>query len=364
MFSLTKATKIRTAVTVGLLIVATALSSTYPLVFKLADGEANFLLFYVVFQFVIVSGNLVWFFIYHRQWIKDRSLWRLLVQNFKTGTGIIAIISFQASALFLLAAVFVEVAVVNIITELGTIFFVFFMAKKVGGNQYQRPSLGKYLLFGLTFIGVALVVLSQFGLEGFGGQNPLQYSFGLLLALATAIFCGLEAYNFKLADRFCQQATKAKLLSAPKQVQKTLKTERRVFSLRLVSTAIDGASLLVVMAIYYFHQGNLVADIVNHSTSALFLTIGCAVICLLAWFVWQKALLVTTNLDINMIGYLGPILAVFWLSLFNLADVESLKLLWLGSSLVVGANILIGLSDLKKFHLFRLHFRSLFPHRN
>ena len=354
----------KTFVTIGFLVVACILSSVYSVSFKLADGKSNLLLFFVVFKAVTVLGHWAWLLSTNHHRLANKNIRRLVISQIKTARGLLSMLSLLAFVLFLFAAVFVEIAIVIIVAELGTIFFVLFMSKKNDPQgKYKQITLGKYLTFLVTFIGVGLVVVSQFGWQAFGGQEPLQYIIGLIMALSGSILIGFASYNFRVANIIYHQGVKTGLLGHP-QDSRSSKDDDKLFCFRFWIATIESILWLLAVAVYFLVEGNLITDIVNHHQLGLAIMVGCGVFCLLSRFIWQKSFLKTTNLDIIIIGYITPILGIGWLSLFGLANVDDLTLLWLGTILVVGSNIAIGLIDLNKPARHKINHHILHAHRH
>ena len=363
MVSFRQSLKNQSATSVAVLSLVILTWSFYPLIFKLANGEEKPLIFFIVFRVVCIICGLAWLMINHRQWLK-KSVWRLSLTSFISVKGLLVLASWNSMALLMMAAGFVEIAVVSIIAELSGIFFLIFMSRKSRGrdSDYKPISLVKYLLFFVALSGVALVVISQFGWQSFGGHNPSEYILGLALALLGAITGGLGAYTFKMAKQLRIQAGQKQLLTdiAPSDGKVE---QQQYFFIMLVTMIGDIMSLLVATVGYFVFRGNLLVSIGQIPASDLWWMIGAGFfICWLSRIGWQWSILRTTNLDINMLCYAGPILAILWLSVFGLADVKILSLLWAGSGLVVAANALIGWLDLKRTPADKPHRHHLFHH--
>ena len=196
----------------------------------------------------------------------------------------------------------------------------------------------------------------------FGGQNPVQYSLGLGLAISAAFLIGMGAYTFKLARQIQTQANKKALFGQQKST-KHFEDNQNLFLTLIISLVMEFIVFIVLVGAYFVFEGNLITDIGRVPVNELAIIIFSAYF--IYWsgrFLWQKAILRTDNLDINMIGYIGPILAILWLSIFGLANVESLTLLWVGTILVVTANALIGWLDLKRTPADKPHRHHLFHH--
>ena len=160
--------KKRAVVAVVMISSSVLLCSFHPLAFKLANGETKTLMFAIFFKLAGITAGLSWLLIEHRNWFKGDVL-RLVFKNLISPKALPACLSWLGVPFLILAAGLVEVAIVSIISQLNRIIFIFFMSPKTADSQrkYGQTTTARYLLFIMAFGGVSLVVLSQFGWQGF-----------------------------------------------------------------------------------------------------------------------------------------------------------------------------------------------------
>ena len=312
------------------------LASWRPLVVALVGSTVS----PFVFQFWInLTVCLVWF-IYllwtHPDLVRCRDLWVWIIRRLRTRDGVMAmLVGFDAS-LFVWAALFIDTALVTVITAGWLILFVAYQRRYDRDSRYRRMG-QDWLLMGIAMSGVALVTLSQSG--GITTEGGSRLLWGVLLAAASAVCSSWVSFRFKLGAELCYTGHGSTGGTSDKQKKDELAC---VLAVSIVTTTPGGilGGLLIGLTFFPAHTGpgKYLGGFVLGPVVWV-IVVGIAVA--LGAIAFRYANLQTTNLGVNAMQYVLPVLALVWLASFATVTVMRPEFLWVGATAVISVNALI-----------------------
>ena len=250
------------------------------------------------------------------------------------------------SAFFSAGLRYVDVSVVVIATEMSPVAYTLIrehLARVDQGGSEVKPVKGWTLLgacLGVGGAGVALVLLAQGG-DGLGTSLwKSATGVGLLVCAVSALLSGCPAFSLMWGLRFAE----------------SIADEGSVNPLRKRLVCVAGAMMCCNIAslpvgIGYGLWSGEVWPVGN--TWGLWLSVGIVASSLVSnsipavMHVWAN--LLTRNSGVNLLGFAGPAVSVVLLYWLWEVGVEQWGLFWLGTALVVVANVAVsGMLDLGK----------------
>ena len=293
-----------------------------------------------VFQFWInLTVSLVWFI--YLLWtrldlVRCRDLWVWIIRRLRTRDGAMAmLVGFDAS-LFVWATLFIDTALVTVITAGWLILFVAYQRRHNRDSRYRRMG-QDWLLMGIAMSGVALVTLSQSG--GITTEGGSRLLWGVLLAAASAVCSSWVSFRFKLGAELYYTANRSTGETSHNPKKDELAC---VLAVSIVTTMPGGVlgGLLIGLTFFPAHTGpgKYLGGFVL-SPVVWIIVVGIAVA--LGAIAFRYANLETTNLGVNAMQYVLPVLALVWLASFATVTVVRPEFLWVGATAVISVNALI-----------------------
>ena len=228
--------------------------------------------------------------------------------------------------IFAFALSFIDVSIASILFETWPIFMVIAMARMFRNEgHYRKITSGKWFLFIVAFFGVAFVISSQS--ETFDVLNEVfNYTAmtGVGLVIIAAVFGGIEG----------PLAIKWGAIVAGKAGKD--KDDKEFFTLvaMTISKSLSGGIFLVI-SWFVGESIYLIGSI------GVGIAIGFGVVNGAGGIFWRIANLKTTNLAINALGYITPVITLVWLAIANLIKVPHIDWLMIGVAAIITANLLL-----------------------
>ena len=266
-------------------------------------------------------------------WRKD--IWISIVRCLPTREGIFATLNGFNSALFVSATLFLDTALVTVITGGWLVLFVVYRRRHDRYRRYTAMVVQDWLLMGTAVAGIALVTLSQSGSITADGSG-WRLLCGLLLAVSTTICLAWISYRFKLGTELYRRICKV-------SIETTDDRTIEVGCVLAVSIATNLPGILgsLLIGLTFPSQtgsGTYMGGFVSISVIAI---IAIGIVGTLGNIAFRYANLETKNLSVNAMQYLRPVFTLIWLGLFATVTVYRTDFLWIGATAVIAVNTLI-----------------------
>ncbi len=308
------------------MLITVLVSSAFPFVFALGNASAAPFLFNALMNFSAVIAGLfflTWFHRTKRQNQTSRETLAVIYSKFFTPEFFWMSVARFQHIFFAMSLAYINVAIASVLAAIKPLVVVFFLSllfKK--SARYQKITLSKSLLFVLAFIGAALVVASQSESFGSIARDLLNRNtvIGTLLVLFSALVGGMGVpYSLKLGAAASEKKGKA---------------DELFFTMAILVFVWFVTSALFL--IFGLTSNETFADI-DITPPIVFGFFGMGLSAILS----RAANFKTTNLGINALRYLTPILTLIWLGFASLIDVPHLDWLVIGSAVIIAANLLL-----------------------
>ena len=312
--------------------VSVLLMSQRPLVVALVGGAVS----PFVFQFwTSLTLSLVWFV--YLLWaspdlVRRRDIWVWCVRRLRTFDGALAMLNGFNMSLFVWAALFIDTALVTVIAAGWPILFVFYRQRQEKqSNRYRHVAVQDWLLMAVAMAGVALVILSQTG--GVTADGGWRLIWGVLLAVASAVSVSWISYRFKMGTDLHK-----------KEAETSADRKDEVVCVLAVSTVasipVIVGGLLIGLTVFPPDTGRG-AGLAGFVSGPVVWIIASAIVTSLGTIAFRYANLETSNLGVNAMQYLLPVLSLVWLGVFATVTVYRTDILWVGAAAVISVNALI-----------------------
>lgn len=310
--------------------VSVFLNSWTPLVVAVAGVAVGPFVFQFWISVVMALVWFVWLVWACPGFVGRGGVWVWVVRRFLTRDGVLAMLNGFSMAGFVGAALFLDTALVTVITAGWLILFV--GSRKRQDSRYQRMVGQRWLLLCVALVGVAFVTFSQAdGVSTVGGWGLL---WGVLLATVSAVSGSWISFRFRLGTELHRCASGGGLENGGGELACVL-----VVSVVTSAASIVGSFLLgLVVFPVDVGSGVYLGGFVSTSVGWV-LVIG--VVSGLGNIAFRYAHLEASNLGVNAMQYLRPVLSLVWLAVFATIVVHRTDFLWVGASAVVAANALI-----------------------
>lgn len=305
------------------------LGSWFPLVVALVGASVGPVSFFVWVFLSVTVGTLVYIVVVCPPLFRRRDVWWRACTLLWSRDGLFAVLVPLNAVFFVWATLFVDTAVVTIVVAGYTLLFVKFreMHDRFSvRRRYKRVGITDWMLMFAALVGMGLVALSQAGELSIGG-DLWRVPVGVFLSACSMVCASWVAYRYRLGE------------SLYRGLFETGGVER--------GTRYELGCLLVV---------RVVANVVGLVFGVLVLFLGSGpvfsgdtVLLVVLGAVWtvdkvaaRYANLVTSDLGINALVYLRPVLSLVWLSVFVEVGVSRVDWLIVGAVTVVVVNVLVG----------------------
>ena len=323
-----------------LMLAAVFLYSLTPLLVVVAGGRDAPFLFSLLRRVGMALGFLGFLALWRPGFILDGEVWRRVWSGLRGRHMAGTVLAMLDMLVFVLASRLVSISVVTVLAQCTTVVFVLLMRRLDAVGFYRRLSPRGVGLLLVGLLGFGLVVMSG---RGSGGLPPSLLSpallGGVLLALLSAFLSGLNVCCFALG----------RLLAAGQGgpgVSGKPPGDLEFCYVLLCSVLAQLASALLhgLLAL-----GEFLLSGRELGLGSVLLALGTALLPLsLAGVLNRRANVMTTNLGVNALSYLGPAVSVGFLALSGAAgltpggaEVSRPVLFALGLSVVLGVNLLV-----------------------
>ncbi len=316
----------------GGLLVAVLVFSLAVLPVSLAGGVDNPFLFNAAWRFGFFLGVLAFVVLRFGGLFRSRAAWAAVGLGLFTWPMFWSALAAAEYGLFAWSGQFVDLSVTVVMTDLWPIFMILVLSRVFAGRSPvgSLPLPLILLLAGMAFLGVALVVSSQYGGILVGLSDWRRLVPGVLLALVSAATIGLAGFTFRWGMDFVSRLPVA-LLHA-----------WGLFPLLLVGAVLGGALGSLFLVPFSLGVGWVRGEEWVWSTMAWALICG-TLIHGVASICFRFGNLLSSSTGVNAVGYFVGVFSLGWLWLF--ADLELARPEWLVSGVagILLANLLLGL---------------------
>ena len=202
-------------------------------------------------------------------------------------------------------------------------------------KRFKKLTVETLFLLALGLVGFAFVVVSQVEeIGGIDGITPPTLMLGVALGLGSAIVGALAVYSFKWGFDLATDIEENQL------VQKENRESRS--SLELFGVVVVCIISTWISSFFSAFAGFFNNETLDFRTVLIGILLGGFTISV-ASICWRKAISVTSDLGINGMIYLTPVVALIWLGVFSRIDVPYPEYLLIGASGIIIANLLINI---------------------
>ena len=326
------------------MLVSVLATSAVPLIIILGNGGDSPFFFTLMWRGAGILGILVALFVFFRQTLTDHAAQTLILRTCRSWAFAVLCVAELSFFFYVFSFGYIDPAIATILYGLSpVVVIVVGMLLFRAEGRFDNTTMGIALPLCVVFAGMVFLTLSQIGQSGIDHSLAGIWSqlLGLFMAIVGAALTGIRiALNIKVSSQFRSDYRG----SGPASDDDDLE----VFAI-LVFTIVVSALSLPVFAI-----GSVAA---GESVNATLLVVGGAsglLVSSVERIAFRKANLMTSNLGVNALTYVAPILALAWLFAFSLSGDIRIDYLVIGASAIIAGNLLIAFqADI------RFGFRSL-----
>ena len=306
--------------------------SLVPLVFDLGQASERPFLFNAGWRLGVALGCLVCLAVFYRRLLLNRAILSSVLHRLPRWALVLAALGNCEYMLFAWATQYMDIAAVTVIYEVWPILLILLVERLYRREgRFRAVGGGTVSLLLIAFIGIVFVVVGQAGsiggLSSNDGQNWGLIT-GLALAVGAALLAPLMAFGFRWGSDLAAELASS---SSDHESKPSLEMFCAIVAF-LVSSS--GAAV--------FNTG---AGLISGETIGLrVLTIsvvGGALTNAIAGIAWRKVNFTTTNLGINALAYMTPVVSLSFLAMFSQVEIPRPDYLVIGMVAVVAANLLI-----------------------
>ena len=301
--------------------------SLIPLFIDLAAGFQSPFLFNAWFRVGASIGCLLFLLTYYRRTRLGRNSWTI-IRNWVFGWPdnkllvLATVVNFEY-ALFAWSLRFISITTAAVLFETGPILVILFAARIFRREERYRK---------ITFTTMSLILLSMAGFIFAIASQTVSFNDGVFLLNSLIgvilVFIALLAQSF-VAFGLKWSTDLGKELSHGKEVKAV------EFYCAIMALFITNSVSVAVSAGIGLASGERMA----FDNPAIVIAGGIPIA--FAWIAWRKANITTDNLGINALGFVTPIMSLFWLFLIAKVHVARWDYLVIGTAAVIAANLLI-----------------------
>ena len=325
------------------MLVSVLATSTIPLIIILGNGGDSPFFFTLMWRGAGILGILVALLVFFRQILTDHTARTVILRTCRSWAFVVMCVAELSFFFYVFSFGYIDPVIATILYGSSPIVVIvagvlLFRAE----GRFDNTPMGIALPLCVAFSGMVFLTLSQIGQSGSDHSLAGIWAqlLGLLMAILGATLAGIRiALHIRVASQFRSDYRG----SAPASDD-----DLEVFAI-LVFTIVVSALSLPVFAI-----GSVAA---GESVNATLLVVAGAsglLVSSVERIAFRKANLMTSNLGVNALTYVAPILALTWLFAFSLSGDIRIDYLVIGASAIIAGNLLIAFqADI------RLGFRSL-----
>ena len=321
----------RNRMAAGLMLGYVVLLSLAPLFVALGAGGNPFIFSASWIVGMSIGCSLI-LLIAFRGMVFSGEVWRAVGARSLSFAMLLWVVNSFWTAIYAWSTQFIDVSVAAALFETWPLFLVILTGWLFRTEaRYRKINAKTVFLFGVAVLGMASVIASQAG--GIGafvsadtGGGGVNLAIGVALALFAVGIATLSAYGFRWA------ADLASELSASDNREQG-KDRLELFSTVVGLAICSLTSLPFIASIGFMRNEPISSDaLIYGAAGGLFLGTGGAIL-------WRMANLISTNLEINVMNYLIPALALGWLFAFSQVGDVSVGYLLFGVGVIIAANI-------------------------
>ena len=313
--------------------------STVPLAIDLGAGAENLLLFNLMWGLGSTAGILSFLVARYPVMLKRATIRTLVRQHTRSWSFVMLVVAEVDLLVFAWSFRYIDPAVATVVYETAPLIMlpVGLLLFRSDG-RYRDTTIAVAIPAVMAFAGLVFVSAGQTRELNSITQASLAWSlFGIALSLLGALLYGLK---IPLAVKASSRSRAASRSSADGD-------ERELFSVLLLAV-MSVAPLLPLFLLGLSLSGEWNTQTATFGLASGLLAGTAARICL------RKANILTSNLGVNSIVYVTPLIALAWLHSFSRIGIESVDYLVIGAVAIVSANLLINFQS-----EIRLALRSL-----
>lgn len=327
-----------------LMLVTVLGNSVFPLVVALVGNRANPIVFHIYFAIPISFVWLTFLVTKYRRVSVRRDLWVFTVRRLSSLDGIRALSATFNVSLFVAASYFLDTAIVVVIFNAWAFLFVLWQKRNDRQGRYRDVTWEKRSLLITAFVGLGLVTISQAG-GIYIGDDGWNLMIGFGLAATGALFGSWISYRFKVGLDLWQYYS-SQNSSGQNSSEEAGNSEEAGFSelgcqvFVMIVTAVGG--IIINLLIVVIVMPSLTDSVFRpFALRDVLMIIAAATISASSSIVFRYANLKTSNLGINAMTYLTPVMSLLWLWLFDTVRLVRPEFLTIGAMAVIVANVLI-----------------------
>ena len=290
-----------------------------------------------------ILGILAALFVFFRHTLTDHAAQTLILRTCRSWAFAVLCVAELSFFFYVFSFGYIDPAIATILYGLSpVVVIVVGMLLFRSERRFGNTTMGIALPLCVAFSGMVFLTLSQIGQSGLDHNLTGAWSqlLGLLMAIVGAVLAGIRiAINIKVASQF----------RSDYRGSSTASEDDLEFFAILAFTIVVSALSLPAFAIGSVATGE--------SVDATLLVVGGAsglLVSSVERVVFRKANLLTSNLGVNALTYVAPVLSLAWLFSFSLSGDILIDYLVIGTSAIIAGNLLINFQS-----EIRFGFRSL-----
>ena len=279
----------------------------------------------------VAIGCLVFLLTFYRRLLMNKDVISLVWHRLLRWGLLFAVIGNCEYLLFAWSTKFVDISVTTVVYEIWPLFLILLVERLYREEERFRPiSKATLILLMIAFLGLCLVMVGQIGSFEllFSQDLPLLHIVvGVMLALGAALLAPLMAFGFRWGSDL-----------AVELVDKLENRGERDLEMLCAAIAFlvssSGSAVLNTGA-------GLVSGESMGAQTLLVAVLGGALTNAVAGIAWRKVNFTTTNLGVNSLAYMTPVVSLMFLIIFSQVHIPRPDYLIIGTASVMTANILI-----------------------
>ena len=311
--------------------------SWYAVIVARVGTDINPLIFHVCYVSVVTALFSLYLAITFPAVLLSGKAWRFLLDQIPTANGTRSILISLHIVFFVWATYFFATAIVVVIYNGWLILFIFRRewSDRRRLQRYEPLPTSDRLLLVLAALGLGLVSLSQS--DGLPLSSIRSMVFGLLLAASSAVCISWLSRRFDVGEDLYNH------MESPQGENDDPKNELpyQVFVAVVYDALSVIISLIIALCILPFSDLIGIRALGGITSTSLLLVVVAAILDVLASIIFRYANLLTTNLGVNILMYITPVLSLVWLAIFTTLNVHRTDWLIVGATVVIVVNVLV-----------------------
>ena len=314
--------------------------SLIPVFIHAGDAKQDPFIFNAIRLMFLCIGIMIFLILFYWKELINYEIWKIISKNALKLSMIGSILGSFNYAIFAFSLKYIDVALATVIYDTWPIWMILLTGKMFQKEKhYQKTHIMEWGCIIIAFLGLCLVVSSESGMLFLYHNNMeslYSLSMGVVLALAAAI---IGALSSGCTIKWGRDIINKNLEVKPKETG-----NMTVF---FVLFATFAASVINFITIILFNNFTANSNEFIYTENVIIAAILGLFISTPATLFFRTANVITTKLEINVMGYLTPIFTLACLIVMGYADVVRMDWLIIGALLIVTTNILLYLNSLR-----------------